>query len=232
MKKISTKVLTNYMTGQHILLYSSYCQHCANFYDILSQNPELNDSFEKLSIDYDIHTKRRPQEFYDIQQQLNFKIEEVPTIIVNSGEYVLAGEEAFKWLEYTISQANQPKEVEALAFNPNEMCGFSDCYARYGSTEMTDASQQSFKFINAPNEKIDTPQEEVDKSESQPVPTLKRAPPQRQMKFGGQSQPQTQSRQASITNKQKEIEARLQELMSQREEFTIPPPTHKVDFSA
>ena len=43
------------------------------------------------------------------------------------------------------------------------MGAFSDTYSSYGSNDMNDAKQQSFKFINNPDEKINTPQESSDK---------------------------------------------------------------------
>lgn len=146
------------MFEKNILIFSDYCAHSQNFLNALFKHPHIQSEFVPLNIDVDPKTHRRPQEFYDIQKQLDFEISEVPTIIVDKGEYVLSGQEAFKWLEYKINMTNTERELEG--FNGNEMGSFSDSYATFGSTELHDAKEQSFKFIGKPDQPIDTPQED------------------------------------------------------------------------
>jgi hypothetical protein len=83
--------------------------------------------------------------FQTIQQVLNRKISKVPTIITPNAEHILSDEDAFKWLEFQINYLNKqiPKEV---GFNPNEMISFSDNYAKVGSTDLNEASDQSYTF--------------------------------------------------------------------------------------
>lgn len=142
-----------------ILIWSEYCNHSKNFINTLIKHNELFESFVRINIDVDPQTHKRPALFYQIQSALNFKIAQVPTIIVNNGEYILPGVEAFKWLDYTINKQQVVKE-ELQGFNPNEMGSFSDAYAKYGSTKLHDATDQSFKFIDKQDQKIETPQEE------------------------------------------------------------------------
>jgi hypothetical protein len=141
-----------------MLIYSNYCVYSNKFIEILQKHKELANSFNFLNIDVDPQTGRRPQLFYDIQKQLNFNIKEVPTILLNDGEYILAGEEAFKWLDYEVKKTSK-KNLEG--FNPNEMGSFSDMYSPLGNTDLHNASEQSFKFIHKPNDNIQTPPEDA-----------------------------------------------------------------------
>lgn len=146
------------MFNKPILFYSDYCVHSTNFINVLMKHEELFNYFIRVNIDVDSKTKKRPDIFYTVQKTLQFKITEVPTIIVENGEYILSGKEAFSWLE---AQLNDVEKMEDLSgFNPIEMGSFSDSYSSYGNNSMHDnAKQQSFKFIGEPDLKINTPQE-------------------------------------------------------------------------
>lgn len=135
------------------ILYSEFCNYSMQFLNILGKHPQLHDNIEVINIDPLPNTNQRPPIFYNIQSMLQFAITEVPSVIINKGEYVLAGEEAFKWLDYEIQ--NLSKE-ELSPFNPNEMGAFSDTYSMVNSSDVTD---QCFKFIDKPDQKIQTPQE-------------------------------------------------------------------------
>lgn len=141
------------------LLYSEFCNYCIQFLNIISKHPQLHDKINIINIDPLPNTKQRPPIFFEIQNMLQFTITEVPSVIINKGEYVLAGEEAFKWLDYEIS--NFSKDNELSPFNPNEMGSFSDSYSMVNSSGLYDATDQCFKFIGKPDEKIQTPQEEA-----------------------------------------------------------------------
>lgn len=142
-----------------ILIWSEYCNYSKNFISALVKHNELYESFIRVNIDVDPNTHRRPALFYQIQAALKFKIQQVPTIIVNGGEYILSGVEAFKWLDYTINK-QQVVQEELQGFNPVEMGSFSDSYAKYGSTKLHDATEQSFKFLDKQDQRIETPQED------------------------------------------------------------------------
>ena len=129
--------------------------------DSLMKHLEIYESFIRVNIDVDPETKRRPQAFYEVQSILNIKISEIPTIIVDKGQYVLTGKEAFKWLKHQVEQIEAERELKP--FNPIEMGSFSDSYSNYGSNDMNDATQQSFKFLNSQDDKINTPEETSDK---------------------------------------------------------------------
>lgn len=139
------------------LLYSEFCKYSIQFLNILSKHSQLHDNINVVNIDPSPNTQQRPPIFYTIQSMLQFGITEVPSVIINKGEYVLAGEEAFKWLDYEIS--NLSKESMLSPFNPNEMGAFSDSYSMVNSSGLCDATDQCFKFINKPDDKIQTPQE-------------------------------------------------------------------------
>jgi hypothetical protein len=163
------------MFERPILIYSNYCNYSKLFIQYLLQFPELYDSFIRLNIDYDINTKQRPKEFYEIQEHLQFKITDVPTIIVQNGEYILSGKEAFSWLEYQLNELNKQLEIqqdpnlnqenELEPFNPLEMGCFSDGYA--GLDNNSTPNSQSFQFLNEPMQNIKTPQESNENFEKQ-----------------------------------------------------------------
>jgi len=155
------------MFERPILFYSNYCNYSKLFIQNLLRYQELFDSFIRINIDADPNTKTRPQVFYDIQSALQFKITDVPTIIVQNGEYILSGKEAFTWLEYQFNELNKQLEEmnnpnqpempsELQGFNPLEMGSFSDGYAGIDDSL---PKTQSFQFLNQPPPVIQTPQE-------------------------------------------------------------------------
>lgn len=250
-----------------ILIYSDYCNYCATFITALTKHPDIVDSFVNVNIDVDPQTQQRPRVFYEIQNALQHKISRVPTIIVDEGSYVLTGEDAFKWLEYEVKKRN---ESSLTPFNPNEMGSFSDQYSKFGSTDLHDATDQSFKFLSKTNDKIYTPEESsierkdlsslqkeresldkirgngpaqmgpTRKTESFNQPKIReddysalmnqrqvttQSAPKQNIDFTGASfgfanQMGQGGQRGGFSHKQKEMEMKLQELMSQREEFT------------
>lgn len=238
------------MFEQPIIIYSEYCAHSVNFLNVLLKHPQLDEQFIKINIDIDPKTRQRPSVFYDLQYKLNYSITEVPTIIVNNGEYILSGEEAFKWLQYTIEKVSKEEDKELCGFNPNEMGSFSDCYSQFGSNNLHDATEQSFKFIHKDDERIQTPQE--DGAVTQDDYNKKQR--ERDMNFsngggnGGRGninvnrklgngridftksnmgfsgnhmdRRQPPQMQMQMSSKEKEIDSKLQELLLQRENIT------------
>jgi hypothetical protein len=235
------------MFEQPIFIFSEYCQHSINFINVLRKHPDFINQFKLINIDVDPQTKQRPRVFYDIQAQLNHVISEVPTVIIKGGEYVLTGEEAFKWLEYELKQNQAP---DLMAFNPNEMGSFSDSYSKFGATDLHDATEQTFKFVHRPDDKINTPQEdstvsadeynqkqkERDNFKFNSQPQYGNAPQTfSNSNFSGKTNSQQWNQQGNRESKgslkQREIDVRLQQLLSQREEFmpTLPK-GRSVDF--
>lgn len=223
------------MFERPLLVYSNYCNHSNRFIDALGEHPELAETFLTLCIDIHPATKKRPDAFYQIQKDINFQISEVPTIIVEQGKYVLSGEEAFKWLNHTIEKM---AKKELSAFNPNEMLSFSDQYSPYGSKEMNDASEQSFRFINRNYDNIDTPAEGTVTA----VVDYQQKQKERDMSFKITPRPSSFSTPSSIsksmggggkgTHKQQDFDKRLQNLIAEREEIMPKrPPPQRVDFS-
>lgn len=146
------------MFDRPILFYSEYCIHSTNFINTLMKHQELYESFIRISIDVDTNTRQRPKVFYDIQNELNIKIAEVPTVITPGPEYILAGADAFDWLEFQMNKLKETsKDIEG--FNSMEMGSFSDSYSTYGSSDLYDAKEQTFKFIGKQDDKIETPPE-------------------------------------------------------------------------
>lgn len=136
------------MFEKPIIIYSDYCVYSKNFIQTLMKYPDLYDSFIRMNIDVDPSTKKRPQAFYQIQNMLDIKITKVPTLITPNAQYVLSDVDAFKWLEYQVKLLTDTSG-ELQPFNPNEMISFSDNYANFGSTNLCDAKEQSFKFFNS-----------------------------------------------------------------------------------
>lgn len=227
-----------------ILIYSNYCNHSQKFITVLKENPEVGRHFVSINIDVDPQTRQRPGAFYEIQKALDFKISEVPTIIVDDGQYVLSGEEAFKWIEHEI-QSNAPEDLSA--FNPNEMSSFSDNYSPYGERDMNNASDQTFCFVNKVYDTIPTPPEDAIPKMSQDEYNQKQKL-RDNVKIAGSAkmghsdtysrqQPTRANANASKRNgsknpKKNEIDNRLEELMMERDQLNrAAPPPKNIDFS-
>ena len=177
------------MFERPILFYSDYCVHSTNFINVLMKHQDIFDAFIRVNIDVDAKTKKRPDIFYKVQNALQYKIVEIPTIIIANGEYVLTGVEAFKWLE---SQLNKVEEKEELTgFNSIEMGSFSDTYSSYGSSGLNDGvREQSFKFLGKPDIKINTPEETSGNVSSEDYNLKQRERENIQMKKGQSNQGQ------------------------------------------
>lgn len=142
-----------------MLFYSNYCEFSEHFLTLLSKHTYID--VEKISIDVN-GNNQRPKIFYDVQQYLQHKITRVPTVVVIDEKYSLSGEEAFKWLKYNINKytLNRKKTINDMAYNPNESTNFSDNYSKFGSTDIHDAAEQSFQFVNKEYDKIQTLRED------------------------------------------------------------------------
>lgn len=223
------------MFERPILFYSNYCIHSTNFINSLMKHLEIYESFIRVNIDVDPETKRRPQAFYEVQSILNIKISEIPTIIVDKGQYVLTGKEAFKWLKHQVEQIEAERELKP--FNPIEMGSFSDSYSNYGSNDMNDATQQSFKFLNSQDDKINTPEETSDKVSKDEYTRrqLERENfvnivPQNQKNLTPQQIQQKQfnksytsnKRGGKMSEKQKDFDQRYQQMLMEREALDVP----------
>lgn len=205
-----------------ILFYSEYCIHSKNFINALMKTPELFENFIRINIDVDINTRKRPKVFYDIQQELQIKISEVPTVITPGPEYVLTGSDAFTWLN---DQIQQFKSESIMGFNPIEMGSFSDSYSNYGSSDLYDAKEQSFKFIGKPDEQIQTPQEDSVISKDDYAKKYQERElfqntyqGQNQGNFG-QGQGNNFMKRGNVSEKQKDLDTRLQQMIAERESF-------------
>jgi hypothetical protein len=135
------------MFDKPILIYSDFCVYSKNFIETLMKHETLFDSFIRMNIDVQPNTKKRPHAFYQIQEALDTKITKVPTIITPNAQYILSDVNAFKWLEHQIRLLNSESD-DLEPFNPNEMSSFSDNYSNFGSTDLCDAKEQSFKFFD------------------------------------------------------------------------------------
>lgn len=217
------------MFDRPILIYSDHCKYSSKFLDLLMSNTELFQSFIRINIDIDPQTKSRPNIFYEIQKILNFKISEVPTIIVEDAHYILAGEDAFNWLNDTLTP-KAPVEKEPNAFNPNEMVGFSDQYASYGVNDMHEnTAEQSFLFINKQYDEIYTPPEDgSDISPNDLATKQKERETFANINFSSKnaqpnnfnSMKQFKNNQV-VSQKQKDIDSRYQQLLQEREKLNI-----------
>jgi hypothetical protein len=215
------------MFEKPVLIYSDYCNYCNHFFTMLKKHPEIYEKFAFLNIDVNQSTRQRPRVFLQVQQALGQKITDVPTAIVNNGNHILPGKEAFKWLQYEIQQSGSK---ELAPFNPNEMGAFSDQYSKFGSTTLhDDASEQSFLFVNKEYEKIKTPQEDsmasqgdyngkqnereqFDNSTMQGMPQMRRT--------GYQSQMQQGVNENDFSN-----------MMNQRQNVNVNAPRQDIDFT-
>lgn len=238
------------MFERPILIYSDYCNYSKLFITHLSKFPELYNAFIRINIDVDKNTRQRPKVFYEIQEILRHKITEVPTIIVQNGEFVLSGKEAFNWLEYQLNELNRQLEEsneesfeksleespELLeAFNPLEMGSFSDGYA--GIDDSVPKSQ-SFQFLNQPIQMIKTPEEtneNFDKTQGNYSDYLQR-------RNTSNNNPQYQSSNErpiykmsndnqKINKKQNEVDHKYEQLLAEREMMFQKKQPKKVNFA-
>jgi hypothetical protein len=227
------------MFERPILLYSNYCAYSQQFIEMLLENKEIFETFIRVNIDINTDTKRRPDLFYEIQNTLNYKIKEVPTIIIANGEYVLSGSEAFKWLHHELEQINSNsqnliKGDEMLeGFNSVEMGSFSDMYSTFGSNSLNDAREQSFKFLDKPDISIQTPPEDSKNSQQKQNPNSKInfTNPNFAKQNQGLSKSQfghSQSFSGKKSDKQKDFDIKLQQLLSERE--TLNPNKPKFNY--
>lgn len=154
-----------------IIFYSKYCKYSNDFLHLLTNNQtSLAQEFQYINIDVNPETKTRSEIFYTLKnllsQQFSYNLKTVPTIIVENGEFILSGKEAFEWLKYkintfqnsqtqideqNINQNNIINNEDPIGFNLHEMGSFSDSYSTFGLNTpdtCTDAKNQCFQFID------------------------------------------------------------------------------------
>lgn len=221
------------MFERPIVIYSNYCTYSQSFMQALSELPDIFDSFIRLCIDVDINTGKRPDIFFVIQEQLQKRITKVPTIIINGGNVVLAGSEAFSWLQSVLAQSeHNTKEPDAFA--PNEMVGLSDSYSKFGSNDMNDATEKSFVFLNRQMESISTPADDNVKITQQDYQKIQNERdslnmPQQPNSFPVLPQMQQQmprhreTFQNAPQRKEKDLDKKLEQLIMERNNVQPPP---------
>lgn len=156
-----------------IVIYSKYCKYSNEFLDVLVKTP-LAQQFQFVDIDINPQTKTRSEIYFTIKhilaKEFSYNLKTVPTIIVENGEFVLSGKEAFEWLKYKLntiqnaSVSNSKIDVdvpiknekdnsigEPSGFIQHEMGSFSDSYSTFGlniDDTCTDAKNQCFQFLD------------------------------------------------------------------------------------
>ena len=221
------------MFERPILFYSDYCVHSTNFINVLMKHQDIYDIFIRVNIDADPKTKKRPEIFYDVQRALKYKITEIPTIVIEGGEYVLTGTEAFNWLEGQLNNGTEGEMVEEVSgFNSIEMGSFSDSYSSYGSKGLNDdAREQCFKFLGKPEFKINTPEETSGNvsSEDYNLKQRERESVIKKPKQFNQSNNNSQTMNfdkslftnanGNVSQKQKDFDSRYQEMLAERQKL-------------
>lgn len=222
------------MFERPILFYSDYCVHSTNFINVLMKHQEIYDIFIRVNIDADPKTKNRPEIFYEVQRALKYKITEIPTIVIEGGEYVLTGTEAFKWLEGQLNNSTKDEMVEEVSgFNSIEMGSFSDSYSSYGSKGLNDdVKEQCFKFLGKPDLKINTPEETSGNVSSEDY-NLKQRERENVIKKPNQFMPKDNNQSinsppmnfdrslftnnSNVSQKQKDFDSRYQQMLAERQ---------------
>ena len=162
-----------------LIFYSTQCDYSRKFIGTLNKFPAVKANCNLVCIDVDRATRKRHQLFYQVQNILQRKITKVPTLIEYKNETVLmlSGEEAFKWLQYSVkqflkTQKGVDKDGKVVPFTHNEMELITDIYTNCGESKLSDIfkkEMQSFKYINCPTKRIITPVDNnvgsVDKSD-------------------------------------------------------------------
>lgn len=243
------------MFERPILIYSNHCTHSQNFINILLKVPQIFEAFVRLNIDINPETNTRNPIFYEIQEILQYKITEVPTIIVDNGNYVLTGEEAFKWLDYYINKGTNSNnnvnnnvdnnvnnnnrndtiiEKEVEGFNSIEMGSFSDMYSTYGSSDINDAREQSFHFLDRMNMSIETPPEDGStdyksfdqkRQERENFDNMRKGDARENFINNMDNTYTSQKKAFNKNNKQDDIDRKLKQLLAERESFGNVPKT-------
>jgi len=167
------------MFDRPICIYSNYCKYSQEFITVLANMPSILSEFKFVCVDIDKSIKQRSSEFLNLkkflQEELNYTLKCVPTIIVENGEFILSDKDAFEWLNHKINTINnstinenpeqnddyqnpehhqeqqEEQEQEISGFNPNEMGAMSDIYSTYGldaDDPCVDAKEQCFAFLD------------------------------------------------------------------------------------
>lgn len=218
-----------------ILIYSKYCKYSCQFLDILTNTP-LSQDFQYVNIDCNPQTGTRSEDFYTIKnilsQHLSYQLKTVPTIIVEKGEFILSGKDAFEWLKYkinTIHNSNTPDHPNdthqskdnsnsddvLTGFSQHEMGSFSDIYSTFGlnvSDTCIDAKNQSFQFLDesfSNNKSV-----RFDDNRQQTLP-----PQTTQTQFQKKQNTSFKNSKNKTSVKEDELNSRYEEMMMERKEM-------------
>lgn len=202
----------NQLFEKPILFYSNYCVHSKDLLSQLKEKPQLFDNTVRVCIDVNPDTRKRPEIFYVIQDSLQLRITQVPTMISSGGEDILVGNDIFLWIK-----SMTEKRTDLTPFNPNEMMGLSDTYSSFGSESMNDASSKSYCFLSRELESINTPEETQGKVTQQDLQRMQNE--RESFKVDVQTVPaDTRPQQAQLQPRTRhvELDKRLEQLMQER----------------
>lgn len=220
------------MFANPILIYSKYCKYSCDFLDTLAQTP-LAQNFQYVNIDLNPQTGTRSDDFYTIKnilsQHLSYQLKTVPTIIVEKGEFILSGKDAFEWLKYKINTIhnsntsnvsmqisksngrenddghhNNESNGDPSGFSQHEMGAFSDIYSTFGlnvTDTCIDAKNQCFQFLD---DSFVSDNKSVRFNDNSPIKKQN-------------NNPFKNSKKASV--KEEELNSRYEEMMMQRKEM-------------
>lgn len=140
--------MNNKLFAKPILLYSSYCEHSNQLLNkLIKDYPSVFEEIIRINIDVSKETRKRPDLFYLIQENLgDRRVNSVPVLIVSNGPNItiLKEDSILHWADMknkTVTTSNNTKEVSnqnkedggLVAFNHME--AFSNQFASLNNQE-------------------------------------------------------------------------------------------------
>jgi len=141
--------IEHYIKSNNILIYSKKCPHSLK---IINRINDLDLDFDGIEI---TSKNKIPPIIRQIENYFNMKINYVPTIIVDSGEYMLSGNDIYDWFDIISNPSNQIIE-NSNTNNFKTVESFNTNFVNYNQTQnSTKSIDDNFKQMNIKDERFD-----------------------------------------------------------------------------
>jgi glutaredoxin-related protein len=144
--------IEDFIKTNNILIYSKKCPHSLK---IINHINNLNLDFEGIEI---TSKNKIPPLIRQIETFFNMKINYVPTIIVDSGEYMLSGNDIYDWFDIVSNSSNKLIEnnTNDIVNNFKTVESFNTNFVNYNQTKNSSTSIDSnFKQMQINDERFD-----------------------------------------------------------------------------
>ena len=145
--------IDEYIKNNNILIYNKKCPYSLN---VIQKINSLNLEFDGIEI---LSKNKIPKIVKDIENYFGVQIKYVPTIIVDSGEYMLSGDDIYEWFDLVESTNNNTQINNNTNSNNNlfkTIDSLNNNFVNYNQTNNNSMTMaENFQNMNVSDSKFE-----------------------------------------------------------------------------